>query len=97
MVRSSGTAPHLRNLENNSNASFDSPGLREATYDGVPRTEFPVRFFVEHPAGGIQVASLRVAADERALGELVAREAALGGGGVELTVQTVCVCVLARP
>lgn len=62
-------------------------GLRESAYDGVPRAEFPVRVFVEHPAGGAQVASLRVAADERALGERVAREAALDGGGVKLQAQ----------
>ena len=61
--------------------------LRDAAYDGVPRPEFPVRVFVEHPAGGAQVASLRVAADERALGEGVAREAALDGGGVKLQAQ----------
>jgi hypothetical protein len=47
-----------------------------------------VRIFVEHPAGGIPVANHRVvAADERALGEGVAREDALGGGGVELVAQ----------
>ena len=42
----------------------------------------PVRVFVEHPSRA--VASLRVAADERALGEDLAHEAALGSGGVEL-------------
>ena len=55
-----------------------------STYDCVPRTDAPVRVFVKHPAGDAQVATLRIATDQRALGEGVAREIALGGGCMEL-------------
>jgi hypothetical protein len=53
-------------------------GLREAAYEGVPRFVFSSNTL------RVRIASLRVAADERALGEGLAREAALGSGGVEL-------------